>query len=316
MKKLFKITFLIFLLTTNPLALAAKQQKLTVILDWFINPNHAPLFIAEHEGFFKEEGIQVQFISPATASSGEKMVAANKADIVITYQPKLVQLVTQGLPLMRFATLIDSPLNCFVVLDNGKIKTAKDLKGKRIGRSTNSTDDSIFLSMMLKTANLTIKDIEPIYVKSNLMSSLLTNRIDGFSGGMRNVEPLAIELAGKRTKLFYPEDFGFPKYDELIFVTNKNKIHDPSLKKFVRALQKGMLHLKNYPHKSWKNFSIQHPELNNPLNKKIWFVTLKYFATDPAKLDRKGYKTLTKFLWKKKSIQSNPKLEEYAYELN
>ena len=315
MKKLFKTILLILISVIHPLAFAVEQKKLTVILDWFINPNHAPLFVAEQEGFFKEQGIKVQFISPANTSSGEKMVAVNKADIVVTYQPKLMQLVNQGLPLIRFATLINKPLNCFVVLDDGKVKSLKGLKGKRIGLCTQSVDGESTFSTMLRSVNLTMKDIKPIYVNFNLISSLLTNRIDGFSGGMRNVEPLAIELIGKRTKLFYPEEHGFPEYDELIFVTNKDKINSPILIKFVRALKKGMLYLKNNPKKSWQKFSTKHSELNNALNKKIWFVTLKYFATDPAKLDRERYQRLTEFLWKKELIKSIPKLKDYAHEL-
>ena len=292
-----------------------KPHKLTVVLDWFINPNHAPIFVAEQEGFFKQQGLQIKLIAPADASSGEKMVAANKADIVITYQPKLMRMVTQGLPLIRFATLIDKPLNCFVTLDDGAIQSIKDLKDKNIGQSTQNMNDSTLLSTMLQNAGLTIKDINPIYVKFNLMSALLTKKIDGFSGGMRNVEPLAIELLGKHTKLFYPEEYGFPEYDELIFVTNKNKIHDLSLIKFVKALKLGVLYLKKNPHKAWQKFSRLHPALNNSLNKKIWFTTLKYFAIDPAKLERTKYEELAKFLWNKRSIKTIPKIETYAYEL-
>ena len=44
-------------------ALAA-DQKLTVMLDWFINPDHAPLIVAQEKGLFAAQGLAVELISP------------------------------------------------------------------------------------------------------------------------------------------------------------------------------------------------------------------------------------------------------------
>ena len=306
-RKIIGFLFFIFYLS----AFASDQKQLVVVLDWFVNPNHAPLFVAEQEGFFASQGIKVKFISPADATYGEKMVAANQADIAVTYQPALMHHVTQGLPLVRFATLINVPLNCFIVLKNGKISSIKDLKGKRIGYSAQAVD-SIMFSTMLKAANLQTSDAELINVKFNLTQALLTGKIDGFTGGMRNFEPIAIELAGKLPKVFYPEECGFPKYDELILVAHKNKVHDPSLIKFTYALRQAVAYLKKNPHKSWEKFSANHPELNNVLNKKVWFETLPYFADDPAKLDRERYQKFTKFMWERGMIKYMPKIKDYT----
>jgi len=291
LRKISVFLFFVFHLS----AFATEQKQLIVVLDWFINPNHAPLFVAEQEGFFAMHGIKVKFISPADASCGEKMVIANQADIAVTYQPALVRHVTQKLPLARFATLINVPLNCFIVLKNGKINSISDLKGKRIGYSDPATD-SIMFSTMLKAANLCLSDVELINVKFNLTQALLTGKIDGFTGGMRNFEPVAIKLAGKDLKVFYPEEYGFPKYDELILVTHKNKLHDPILTKFTYALRQAVAYLKKHPHESWKKFSTNHPELNNALNKKVWFITLPYFADDPAKLNQARYQKFARFM--------------------
>lgn len=294
-------------------AFAAEQQPLVVTLDWFVNPNHAPLFVAQQEGFFKHQGIEVKFIPPADTSEGEKMVAVNQADIAVTYQPTLMYKVTNGLPLTRFATLINTPLNALIVLKSSPIHTIKDLKGKRIGISTPGTDN-IMLATMLKTAGLKLNDVELINVKFNLTQALLTGKIDGFTGGMRNFEPITMELAGKPIRMFYPEKYGFPMYDELILVTNKNKINDPRLSKFIRALEQGVAYLQKNPRACWKIFAANHPELNNTLNEKAWFLTLPYFAHDPAKLDRTRYQNLTDFMYKEKLIGHVPNIDSYAIE--
>lgn len=311
MNRIIKLVLFFVIFTSFVSSAVAKQKPLLVVLDWFINPNHAPLFIAEQEGFFKDQGIEVQFISPVDATQGEKMVAAKKADIAISYQPSLVRYVVRGLPLVRFATLINTPLNCFVFLENGKIKTVKDLKGKRVGYSTLG-DDSMMLNVMLRNGKLSTKDINMINVKFNLIQALLANRIDGFMGGMRNFEPLAIEIEGKSAGMFYPEDYGFPKYDELIFVVHKDKTEDPRLIKFAQVLKLGVRELKKNPQKGWEKFIRSHPELNNSLNNRAWFVTLQYFADDPIKLDKEQYRRLTAFMYKEKLISYMPQLEDYA----
>ncbi len=306
------IFFLLFIFQAT--VFAAEQKRLTIVFDWFINPNHAPLLMAEQEGFFAKHGLQVKFITPADVSEGEKMVAANRADVAVTYQPVLTYHVVRGLPVIRFATLIDNPLNCFVALDGGPISSLQDLKGKRIGSSASEVDNIIF-STMLESAGLSLKDLTMVNVGFNLTSTLLTKKIDGFTGGMRNFEPLAVEVAGKKPRVFYPEEYGFPKYDELIFVTNKNKINDHVLVDFTEALKECILYLKKNPKEGWEKFAFRHPELNNALNKKAWLKTLPYFASDPAKLDRKRYEGLMQFMWQKKQIARLPKLEEYAVEI-
>src|SRR5437879_3195671 len=131
MKKIF-ICF-IFLTTFFIYSTTEAAEKLTVLLDWFANPDHAPLFVAAQQGYFKEVGLDVNLIGPADPSDPPKLVAAGKADIAITYEPQLIEQVEQGLPLIRIATLIDKPLACLAVLNNSSIKTIRDLKGKRIG---------------------------------------------------------------------------------------------------------------------------------------------------------------------------------------
>ena len=55
-------------------------------MDWFINPDHAPIIIAEQYGYFKENGLKVEIIEPADPNDPPKQVAAGKIDIAISYQ--------------------------------------------------------------------------------------------------------------------------------------------------------------------------------------------------------------------------------------
>src|SRR3546814_5825193 len=68
---------LVILLQASP---AAAADKLTLILDWFVNPDHGPIIVAQEQGYFAEAGLEVEVIAPADPSDPPKLVAAGKAD--------------------------------------------------------------------------------------------------------------------------------------------------------------------------------------------------------------------------------------------
>ena len=61
----------------------AKAEDLTVMLDWFVNPVHAPLIIAQQKGYFDEVGLSVDIVPPADPSDPPKLVAAGRAGITV-----------------------------------------------------------------------------------------------------------------------------------------------------------------------------------------------------------------------------------------
>ena len=44
---------------------AFAADKMTVLLDWYVNPDHAPIIIAQERGFFAEQGLDVTIVPPA-----------------------------------------------------------------------------------------------------------------------------------------------------------------------------------------------------------------------------------------------------------
>lgn len=306
MKKLL-ILFICCLLTTNLYA-----EKITVLLDWFLNPNHAPLFVAQEKGFFKEQNLTVELIGPADPSDPPKLVAAGKADIAIDYQPQFMQQVDQGLPLVSIGSLIDQPMNCLVVLQSSAIHSMKDLKNKTIGQSNSSTN-SIMLQTMLKTNHLNLSDVKTITVHYDLTQALLTKKVDAVTGMMRNFEVIQLQLAKQPGKVFYPEKNGVPMYNELIFVINKMQATDPRWKKFLIAVQKGEVYLQKHPKEMWQAFTKAHPELNDELNRRAWFATLPYFAKNPAQLNKKQWENFSAYLVQNRLIEKAQSVDTYFF---
>ena len=289
----------------------AKTEKLTIGLDWFINPDHAPLIIAQKRGFFKEVGLEVEMIEPADPNDPPKLVAAGRLDLAISYQPQLHIQVDQGLPVVRVGTLVSVPLNALVVLKNGPIKSISDLKGKKVGFSVGGFEEAL-LSGMLEKYNLKMTDIELININFSLSPSLIAKKVDGVIGAFRNFELNQMDIVGHPGRAFYPEEHGVPTYEELIYISNVKNRNNPLFNKFFKAVQKATLTMINDPISTWKDFSTFRKGLDDELNKRAFRDTLSRFALRPQAHDMRTYEEFGYFLKEKGIIKKVTKVNTFA----
>ncbi|MEZ8064165.1 MULTISPECIES: ABC transporter substrate-binding protein [Vibrio] len=290
----------------------SEQKKLTLMLDWFVNPNHGPIVIAQERGYFADQGLEVEIQEPADPSTPAKLVAAGKVDLAVTYQPSLTMDVAAGLPLVRASTLIATPLNTLMVLDNGKNDSLADLKGKKIGIAIAGNEEAT-IGTMLAQENVAFTDVQTINVGWALSSSLASGKVDAIWGGLRNFETNQLALEGFKAKAFFPEEHGVPAYDELIFVANAKQRDDEAIKAFNKALEQATTYIVNHPQDSWIEFVAYSPDtLNNELNRRAWNDTLTRFALRPSAVDMKRYDDYAQFMFDKGIIKSLPKTADYV----
>nr|WP_245934888.1 ABC transporter substrate-binding protein [Avibacterium avium] len=291
------------------------KEKLTLLLDWFVNPDHAAIIVAQQKGFFAENGLQVEIIEPADPSMPPKLVAAGQADLAVDYQPQLQMQVAEGLPLVRVGTLISTPLNSLVVLKDSGIEKIADLKGKKIGYSVSGFEDAL-LGAMLKSAHLSLNDVELVNVNWSLSPALFSGQVDAVIGAFRNFELNQMAIEKKPGKAFYPEEQGVPMYDELIVVANKNQLPAKKIRAFLTALEQASVYILNHPQQSWQAFVSYKPQdLDNELNRLAWRDTLPRLSLRPSALDNARYEKMAQFMQQQGLIKQVPKLSDYAIQV-
>ena len=260
----------------------ARAEELTVLLDWFVNPDHGPLI-------------------------------AGQAELAVSYQPQLHIQVDQGLPLARVATLVATPLSTLLALENGPVKSVADLKGRKVGFSVGGFEDAV-LGAMLAKAGVDPKDVELINVNFALSPALLSGQVDAVIGAYRNFELNQLEIEGYQGRAFYPEEHGVPTYDELIVVAHRDRLEDPRIAAFIGAIERGVQYLINHPEESWEIFASYKAGLDDELNRRAWRDTLPRFALRPAALDRGRYERFARFLQERGLVEPQPPVESYAVE--
>jgi len=293
---------------------ARAADKLTVLLDWFVNPDHGPLIVAEEKGYFAAEGLEVELIAPADPNDPPKLVAAKKAEIAVSYQPQLHIQAAEGLPLVRFGTLVATPLNTLVALENGPIKSIADLKGRKVGFSVGGFEDAL-LGAMLKKHGLALSDVELINVNFSLSPSIISGQVDAVIGAFRNFELNQMDIVGQPGRAFFVEEEGVPPYDELIYIAHSDNLGDPRLKRFLSAVERATQYLVNHPDAAWAAFIDGRKELDDELNKRAWRDTLPRFALRPAALDTGRYERFAAFMRESGLVNKTPDVASYATEL-
>lgn len=309
---LLAITIAVFTCINAPASRAA--DKLTVMLEWFVNPDHAPLVIAARKGYFEAADLDVELVPPADPSSVPRLVAAGQADVGIHYQPNLYLDRAAGLPLKRIGTLVETPLNTVTVLADGPIKSLKDLRGKKIGFSVTGFEDAM-LKRMLENDGISLEDVELVNVNFALSPSLIGGKVDATLGGFRNFELTQMRIESHEGRSFFPEEHGVPVYDELIFVTRDDLTSDARLPRFLEAVEKAAIFLTNHPDDAWKLFIAAYPNLDDQLNRQAFTDTLPRFAKRPAALDRGRYHRFGEFMRESGLVQQALPVDDLALEI-
>jgi len=293
MKKCIKLILLILLLTCIWVPSSMAAQKLTLILDWFPNVDHLPIYVARHQGFFADEGLEIEIISPSETSDALKLAAAGKVDLAVSYEPQTIIAAARGLDIVVVGRLIEHPLTTLLFLKGKGIKTPQDLEGKKIGYTVPGLMD-VLLDAFTRLNG--IQQYEAINVGFAIVQSLAAGKVDAVMGPFKTYETVTMAHKGYEVGYFELEKWGIPDYDELVFVTSKKTLNkkQAALKAFQRVIARAIEYVRKNPPTALKNYIKQVPQADIKIETEAFQLTLPYYATH-QKLDVKRWQEFADF---------------------
>jgi putative hydroxymethylpyrimidine transport system substrate-binding protein len=241
-------TIALFLLTAGLAACGEKSEDtsgaqtepLSLTLDFYPNPDHAGIYMADKLGYFADAGLDVSIHTPSDPAAPIKQVAAGQTDLAISYEPEVLLAREQGLDVIAVGAVVDRPLTSLIWLKKSGIGGVAGLRGKTVATAGIPYQDA-YLKTILARAKLTPSDVDTVNVGYGLLPALVGGRAQAMLGGFSNVEGVDLRLRGKDPVVTPVDKLGVPTYDELVLVANRKSLEeDPQrIRLFLGALARG-----------------------------------------------------------------------------
>ena len=252
-----------------------KLTPVTFVLDWTPNTNHTGIYVAQSEGYFKEEGLDVEIIMPGEAGAGQ-LVATGKADLGINYQESLMMARDSDLPLVSVGAVIQHNTAGYASPVEKNIVEPANFENKVFGASMSELSKAIMKTSMeengadytkVKSTNIGNSDFF-VAAERDIDFSLV---FQGWTG-------IEAEIRGQELNMIYlndlSEDLDF--YTPIIATSEKMIKEDPEIvDKFMTATTKGYEFAIDKPEEAADILTENVPDLNEELVKESqkWLAT-------------------------------------------
>ncbi|UFJ40251.1 ABC transporter substrate-binding protein [Brevibacillus humidisoli] len=246
----------------------AEPQKVTVMLDWLPNTNHTGLYVAKENGYYEEQGLDVEIVQPGEGSTADQLVAAGKADFGISYQEAVTQARATDIPLVSIAAVIQHNTSAFASLKEANISSPKDFEGKRYGGWGSPVEEAVLQAVMEK-AGADFTKVENVTLGVADFFSTIGRDAD-FEWIYYGWDGVEAKRSGMELNLLMLKDLD-PALDYYtpVIVTNEHHIAEQQelVKKFVAATAKGYQFAIEQPDQAADMLLKNAPELNADLVK-------------------------------------------------
>src|ERR1700689_777187 len=229
--------------------LSGRVQAQEITIGTIGASSDAPLFVADAKGYFAERGLKVNFVRFDSAAKSIPSVGSGEVDVGSGASSSgLYNAAARGIGIKIVA---DKARNAkgygfqaimarTDLIDSGKVKSVKDLKGLKVAMSANGNSENAFMNYALVQAGLSYGDIDPVFLGfPNQIAAYANKGIDA----SLTVEPTVSELIKLGTaKKLVSADEVFPDYQTaVVFYGPKFMQEQPdNARKFMVALVKAI----------------------------------------------------------------------------
>ncbi|ALL77344.1 ABC transporter permease [Pseudonocardia sp. EC080610-09] len=217
---------------------ADRDQPIRVALDWTPNTNHIGLFAAQQAGYFRDAGLDVEFL-PYNQTSPDTLVGSGAADFGISFQSSFTYSRAAGADITSvMAVLQHWATEIAVRADRADIRSPRDLDGKVYAGFGEPGEVAKMQAVIRNDGGR--GDIRTEVLNTAAYEALYAGQAD-FTEPFVNVEGIEAQLRGEPLKTFRYTDCGFPDAYNVLLVGNSTWLQQnpDRARAFVQAAQRG-----------------------------------------------------------------------------
>ncbi|MER2137896.1 MAG: ABC transporter substrate-binding protein [Arthrobacter sp.] len=226
-------------------------------LQWFAQAQFAGYYAALDQGFFEEEGLDVEILEGGADIVPQDVLASGDADYAISWVPKVLGSIEQGAAITNVAQIFERSATLQVAMADSGIDGPEDLAGKKVGSWGYGNEWELFAGM--QQAGVEINDIELIQQAFD-MNGFLAGDIDAAQAMTYNEYAQVLETENPNTgELYQPEDLtvidwneeGTAMLQDAIWADTQRLEDDEEYQEttvaFIKAAIKGWAYAKDNP---------------------------------------------------------------------
>lgn len=216
---------------------SAAPARVRLALDWTPNTNHSGFFVARHEGWYRDAGIDFQVL-PYTGTTPEALLAAHQAECGISFQDSLTFAAAAGVPITSVMAILQHTGSEIAVLETSTVKRPRDLDGRTYGGFGYPNE--------VPTVRFVIRhdggkgDFKVVTLDSAAYEAMYAKRVD-FTITFRAWEGIEANERGIKLRYFPFTDFGFPDFYQVVLACDRDWLaREPGVaRRFIAATYQG-----------------------------------------------------------------------------
>ncbi len=210
------------------------SDEATLVLDFQPNAVHAGIYAALAKGAFDERGVALAVREPSSSTDAPKLLEAGRAEFAILDIHDLGLARERGLDIVGVAPIVQRPLASVIGADREATRSPADLAGGEVGVTGLPSDDAV-LDAVLESAGVPGSAVRRVTIGFDAVAALAAGRLDAATA-FWNAEGVALRRLGVPTREFRVDDYGAPRYPELVVATSASTLRDdPELVDAVTA---------------------------------------------------------------------------------
>jgi ABC-type nitrate/sulfonate/bicarbonate transport system substrate-binding protein len=269
------------------MAMPSLKSRVTLLLNWYANPYHAPILVAHQLGFYLEEGIKLAVLEPNDPSDVTELVGLGTVDFGVKAMIHTIAARAKGYPVTSIGTLLDEPPTGLIALKSSGISSFQDIVGKRVGYI--GEFGKKIIDDLASLAGINPSCYQTVRIGMNVSDAIYRGIIDTGIGFI-NFQQVELEhLAGETVFLRLDQlaGLGCCCFCSIQFIVPDRTLEQPELVQgFLKATQRGAALVTEQPEEAYEFLCQLKPQLRTALYQKIFMRTLPFFSRTLLNVDR------------------------------
>ena len=192
-------------------------REATLVLDFQPNAVHAGIYAALAEDEYADAGVELDVREPSASTDAPKLLEAGRAQFAILDIHDLGLARERGFEVVGIAPIVQRPLAAVIAGDGDAVREPSDLEGGEVGVTGLPSDDAV-LDSVLEADAADPAEVDRVTIGFEAVPTLSAGRLDAATA-FWNAEGVALRRAGVPTREFRVDDYGAPRYPELVLTT-------------------------------------------------------------------------------------------------